>query len=382
VRNSLDKSLFIDLQWFADDNDEDAPGKTEEPTEYKIKELRKKGQVAKSQELVGAIGLLLTGLLLLFLAPSMFRTCVEMIRFYFLRAVELDPTKDAIITGSFISYFIRLVTPVLIIAFISAIFSNLVQLGNYLFSTEAITPKFSKVLPRFGQYFKRIFSIEGLVNLGKSLAKIIIIGVVSYLFISSEIHKMLNLQKADPYQALFFVAGIAIRMIIVVAVLLLVLGIADFYFQKWRFRERHKMTRHERKEEFKMMESDPEVQARIKSRFREMLKQNINTAVPKADVVITNPTHFAVALQFEKNMPGPMVVALGADSIAARIREIANENDVPLVENKPLARALYNETDVGEIIPEKYWTTVALILTRVWGLNEQRRNKIFAEGAA
>jgi len=382
VRNSLDKSLFIDLQWFSDDNDEDAPGKTEQPTEHKLKKLREEGQVVKSQELVGAIGLLLPGILLLFFAPSMFRTCVEMVRFFFLRAIELDPTKDAIITGNFINYFIRLAAPVLIIAFISAVFSNLVQLGSYLFTTKPIMPKFSKALPKFGQYFKRIFSTEGLFNLGKSLAKIVIIGVISFLFISSEINKMLNLQKADPYQGLFFVAGIAIRMLIVVAFLLLVLGVADYFFQRWRFRERHKMTRYEIKEEFKMMEADPQIQARIRSRFREMLKQNINTTVPQADVVITNPTHYAVALKYEKNMQGPMVIALGADTIAARIREIAQEHDVPLVENKPLAQALYRETDVGDIIPEVYYETVALILSRVWRMNELRRNKITSEGAA
>jgi len=139
------------------------------------------------------------------------------------------------------------------------------------------------------------------------------------------------------------------------------------------------MTRYEIKEEMKMYEADPHVQSRIRSRFRELLRQNIGVSVPKADVVVTNPTHLAVAIQYDqRSMAGPMVVAMGADEMSARIRQIAQENDVPLVENKPLAWALYRETDVGEIIPTAYWNTVAVILSKVWYLNEDRRRRISA----
>ncbi|MCL2181604.1 MAG: EscU/YscU/HrcU family type III secretion system export apparatus switch protein, partial [Treponema sp.] len=268
------KFAYIHLQWFSDSDDEDAPGKTEQPTEQKLKRLREEGQVVKSQELVGAIGLFLPALLLAVMAPSMLKTCVEMVKFFFMRAVELDPTKDAIIVGNFFRYLARLVGPILILAMVSAIFSNMVQIGGWLFTTKPITPNFSRALPKFGQYFKRIFSVEGLFNLGKSLLKIAIIGIVAYLFISSDIERLLNLQKADVYTGLTFIAGIAIRLIIVVAVLLLVLSIADYFFQRYRFRERHKMTRYEIKEELKMYEPDPQIQNRIRSRFREMLRQN------------------------------------------------------------------------------------------------------------
>jgi len=323
--------------------------------------------------------LLLPALLLLFMAPSMLKTCVEMVQFFFLRATELDPTKDAIIAGNFLIFFARLVLPILIVAVVSAIFSNMVQIGGWLFTTKTITPDFTKVIPRFGQYFKRIFSIDGLVKLGMSLVKIAIIGVVAYIFISSDINKLLNLQKVDVYRGLTLVSSIAIRMIIVVAVLMLVLSVADYFFQRWRFRERHKMTRYEIKEEMKMYEADPQVQSRIRARFREMLKQNINAAVPKADVVITNPTHLAVALQYDNSyMEGPMVVAMGADEMAAKIREIAKEHEVPLVENKPLAWALYRETDVGDLVPAAYFNTVAVIFSKVWRLNEERRRRMSA----
>jgi len=371
-------SLLIDLQWFADD-DEDAPGKTEQPTEHKLQRLREEGQVVKSQELVGALGLFLPALLLLFLAPSMLRTCIEMVKFFFTRVTEMDPTKDAIIAGVFLRYFVQLIWPILLVALVSAVFSNVVQLGGWLFTTKPLTPNFTKVLPKFGQYFKRIFSVDGLYNFFKSIIKMAIIGTVAFVLIYSERDKLLNMQKASVWLGLTTVASIAVKMLIISALLLLILAIPDYMFQRWRFRERNKMTRQEIKEEMKMYEADPQIQNRIRSRFRDLLRQNISTAVPQADVVITNPTHLAVALQYDqKTMPGPMVVALGADEMAARIREIAQENEVPLVENKPLAWALYKETDVGDIIPDTHWKTVAVILSRVWKLNEERRRRISA----
>jgi len=368
-------SFPINLQWFSDDdNDEDAPGKNFDPTEHKLKTLREEGQVAKSQELTGAIGLFLTALVLLLLAPSMLRTCVEMVRFFFLRAVDMDPIKDRIVAGNFILYFIRLCWPILLVAVISAIFTNLAQISGWLFTTKPITPNFSRALPKFGQYFKRIFSSEGAFNLFKSLVKIVIIGVVAFLFIRSDIEKLVNLQKSDVLTSLTFVAGIAIKMILVVAVLLIIISIADFFFQRWRFRERHKMTMKELKEERKQYEPDPMVQSRIRSRFRDLMRQNIGTIIPQADVVITNPTHLAVALQYDPgSMDGPMVTAIGEDELAARIRKIAEDNDVPLFENKPLAWALYRETNVGQIIPEKYFQVVAGILSKVWQLNDKKR---------
>jgi len=366
----------IHLQWFADD--EDAPGKTEEPTEHKLQRLREEGQVVKSQELVGAIGLFIPALLLLFLAPSMLRTCKEMINFFFLRAVELDPTKDAVILVVLLRYFVKLVWPILTVAVLAAIFSNVAQIG-FLFTTNTITPNFSKVLPKIGQYFRRIFSVDGIYNFIKSVAKMAIIGFVAFILIYSEIGKLINLQKADIGTGLTTVASIAIKMLIISAVLLIILSIPDYMFQRWRFRERNRMTRYEIKEEMKMYEADPQVQSRIRSRFRELLRQNIGVSVPKADVVVTNPTHLAVAIQYDqRSMAGPMVVAMGADEMSARIRQIARENDVPLVENKPLAWALYRETDVGEIIPTAYWNTVAVILSKVWYLNEDRRRRISA----
>jgi flagellar biosynthetic protein FlhB len=368
---------FISLQWFADDDD--TPGKTEEPTERKLERLRQEGQVVKSQEIVSAIGLLLPAVLLLFLAPSMLRTCVEMIRFFFTRVTELDPTKDAIIVVVFFRYLMRLAAPILAVALFSAVFSNVIQTG-FMFNTKPITPDFTRVMPRIGQFFRRIFSIDGAYNFGKSILKMAIIGSVSYILIRSDLEELINLQKVTLWQGFTTVSWIAIKMLIIASILMLILSIPDYMFQRWRFRERNKMTHYEIKEEHKQHEGDPMVQSRIRSRFRELLRQNLMAAVPKADVVITNPTHLAVALQYDqKTMPGPKVVAIGADEMAARIRQIAQEHGVPLVENKPLAWNLYNDTTVDDIIPVKYWNMVAAILSKVWYLNEERRRKLSAQ---
>jgi flagellar biosynthetic protein FlhB len=290
-----------------------------------------------------------------------------------MRAVELDPTKDAVIVGVFLTYLAKLALPLLAAAVFAALLSNLVQVG-FLFTAKPITPNFSKVLPKFGQYLKKIFSVEGVYNLFKSLIKILIFGSVAYFLIRSELHKLVNLQKAGIWLGLTTVAWIAIRMILICAVLLLLLSIPDLLFQRWHFKQKNKMSRHEIKEEMKMYEGDPQVRGRIRNRFRELLKQNIAASVPKADVVITNPTHFAVALEYQPEMPGPMVTAKGADEVDARIRKLAEEHNVPVIENKPVAQALYRETEVGEYIPEAYYTAVATIFRKVMDINELRRS--------
>jgi flagellar biosynthetic protein FlhB len=360
------------LQWFSDNAEEE--GRTEQPTEHKIQRLREEGQVSKSQELIGAVTLFLPALLLLFLAPYMLRTCVEMLRFFFLRAVELDPTKDALLVGVFFKYMAKLVLPILAVAVFAAVFSNIVQVG-FQFTTKPITPDFSRVLPKLGQFFKRIFSIEGVYNFFKSIVKMLIIGGVAFFLIRSDLRKLVNLHQAGIWLGLTAVASLAIRMIIICAILLLLLSIPDILFQRWRFREKNKMSRQEMKEEMKMYEGDPQIRNRIRSRFRELLKQNITEAVPRADVVVTNPTHYAVALEYHKEtMPdGPMVTAKGADEVAARIRKLAQESGVPMVENKYLARSLYQEVEVGDYIPQAYFTVVAMILSKVMHINELRR---------
>jgi flagellar biosynthetic protein FlhB len=368
--NYLSIAGVMDLQWFAAEDE----GRTEEPSEYKIRKAREEGRVAKSQELIAALGLLFPALAILFLAGYILRTCVEMLRFFFLRISELDPVRDRVVAGVFFSYFARLALPIALTAFAAAIFSNIIQTG-LLFTVKPLTPDFSKIVPRFGRYFQRtLFSMEGLFNFVKSIVKMAIIGITAFLLIRSNIEKLANLQTAGLWLGFTTIAGLAIRMLIISALLMLLLSIPDFFFQRWQFRESLKMTREEVKEERKMYEGDPQIRARIRHRMREFMTRNMAVNVAKADVVITNPTHYAVALEYDADaMPAPQLTAKGADEMAFKIREIARENDVPLVENKPLARALYAEVELGQSVPVMYWEAIADILARVRRLDEERR---------
>ncbi|MDR0600206.1 MAG: flagellar biosynthesis protein FlhB [Treponema sp.] len=363
-------ALAMDLQWFAAEDE----GRTEEPSEYKLRKAREEGRVAKSQELISALVLLFPALTILFLGRYILRTSVEMLRFFFLRINELDPVRDRIVGGVFFSYFVRLALPVAAAAAAAAIFANLVQVGP-LFTVKPLTPDFSKIVPRFGRYFQRtLFSMEGLFNFVKSIVKMAIIGVVAFVLVRSRVQELARLQTAGLWLGFTTVAGLAARLLIISALLLLLLSIPDMLFQRWQYRESLKMTKEEVKEERKMYEGDPHIKARIQRRMREFMSRNMAVNVAKADVVITNPTHFAVALEYDEDtMPAPLLSAKGADEMALRIRGIARENGVPLVENKPLARALYQEVEIGQNVPVAYYQAIAQVLAHVRALEERRR---------
>ena len=362
-------ALGMDLQWFATPEEE---GRVHEPTDVTYRKAREEGRVAKSQDIIAALGLLLPAIAIYFLAPWMLRTCAEMLRFFFTRINELDPLTDRVTAGLFMNYFLRLALPILSIAMVAALFSNWVQTG-FLFSTKPLGPDFSRILPRFGRYFERIFSVEGLVNLLKSVFKMGIIGTVAYIIVRSKFNELANLQKAGLWQGITLIASLAGKLLIIVALLLLGLSIPDFMFQRWQFRQSLKMTREAAKEELKQDEGDPEVRGRLKRLYRELLSRNMLSAVPNADVVITNPTHYSVALLYVMDqMEGPRVVAKGEDDLAFRIREIAKENDVPVYSNPPLTRAIYDRTEVGDQIPEWCFNAVALILAKFYTFEQMR----------
>ena len=333
-----------------------------------------RGFVAKSQELVGAIGLLFPALIIVILSGYILRTCVEMFRFFFTRVTELNIT-NSIVPGVFIQYFLRLTLPFLLVAVVAALFSNIVQVG-FLFASKPLVPDFTKVVPNFSRYLeKTLFSMQALFNLVKSIAKIAIFGIVAYTLIRNNIHRLANLQTMELWRGFTLVAGLAAQLLIISAILLLLLSIPDMFFQRWQFRQNIKMTRQEVKEERKMYEGDPQIRGRIQRRMREFMSRNMAVNVAKADVVITNPTHFSAALEYnETTMIAPVLTAKGADELAFRIRSIAKENDVPIIENKPLARALYAEVEVGDMVPLAYYEAIAQILAQVRRLDAQRRS--------
>ena len=354
---------YVHLQWFAAEDE----GRTEEPTEYKIKKAREEGKVAKSMELTSGVVLLFPIVAFGLLAPYVISTFMEMIRHFMMICTETDITRDARVIPAFFNYFLKITGPIAAVAFISAVLGNLVQVG-FLFTVKPLKPDLKRILPNFGKFIKRaLFSGESLFNLAKSLVKIAVIGVIAFFNIRMELDKIAHFFTTPIWLSVVTISKAAFRILVESAVAMLVIAIPDYLFQRKQYRDSLKMTKHEVKEERKMHEGDPLVQNRLRERMREILSRTMLQRVPEADVVITNPTHFAIAMEWDRmRMNAPSVLAKGQDHIAEKMKNLARENDVPIIENKPLARALYDEVEIGDSIPEKYYEVMAHILAQVY----------------
>lgn len=356
----------IHLQWFASAEDE---GRTEAPSDLKLRKAREEGRVPKSQELTGGLVLLLPVLTLILLAPWLLRGFVQILTFYIQRCTTAS-LSDGELMVEFLYALVRMVLPVAVTAIVAAVVANVIQNKGFLFTTKTIEPKISKVLPKFGEYFKKtLFSFEGAFNVVKSIVKVVVIFIAAYLLIRSEVPRLLTLMQANFWDGIVFIAEMTAKLLVITAVIFIVIAIPDYIVQRRQFMETMKMTKQEVKQEYKETEGDPLVKGKLRQYMHEMLRRNLPASVAKSDVVITNPTHYAVAIQYDSDsMAGPMVTAKGVDSLARRIREIATENRVPLVENRPLARALYAEVEIGEMVPENYYQALAVILANVYNM--------------
>ncbi len=363
-------SFDIHLQWFAAEDE----GRTEDPTEQKIRKAREDGKVAKSSEFTSAIVLLFPIIAIGVISPYLLDTMKEMVRFYMRISTELDVVTDFQLLPSFFSYFIRLFAPPALIAFTAALLANILQVG-FLFSVKPITPDLSKITPNFTRFLqKAFFSGEALFNFWKSIMKVVIIGIIAYINIRLELPTIIKFVNAPYQQSFLMIAGIAFRIMIISALAMLLLSLPDYLFQKHQHRESLKMTKQEVKEERKTTEGDPLVRSRMRERMRDLLNQNMLRNVPEADVVVTNPTHFAVGLEWKQDrMNAPTVIAKGQDNMAMRIKEIARQNEVPIIENKPLARALHAEVEIGDEIPEQYYEVMAIVISEVYHLKGESR---------
>ena len=342
-------------------------GRTEQPSEYKLEKARKEGRVAKSQEISGALVLLLCVVTIVFLSRWFFSEIITVFKFYFTQCASAD-VKNPAFLPAFFNIFIKCVLPIALISAVSAVTANIVQTKGFIFSLKPIEPKFSKIVPKFGEYLKKtIFSMKGLFNVAKSFGKVIIICFVGYLYIKKDLFTLIDIiDNGDVAGALAQVARMAAQILITVAVLFLALSIPDYFVQRHDFMEEMKMTKQEVKEENKEMEGDPEVKSKLQQMQRQLLSQNVRKAVAESDVVIANPTHFAVALKYDTSVAdSPMVNAKGEDNQALLIRRIAEENHVPVVENRPVARELYTNVEVGDIIPDIYFTVLAEIYSHL-----------------
>ena len=338
-------------------------GRTEQPSEYKLEKARKEGRVAKSQEVGGALVLLLCVITLVFLAKMLFNEIITIFRFYFTQCSTYN-VKNPAFLPAFFDVFIKCVLPIGLISAVTGVLANLVQTRGFIFSLKPIEPKFSKIVPKFGEYLKKtIFSMKGLFNVAKSFLKVGIIIFVAYIYIRRDLFVLIDIiDNGDVAGALGQVARMAAQLLITVAVLFFVLSILDYFVQRRDFMEEMKMTKQEVKEEYKEMEGDPEVKGKLQQMQRQLLSQNVRKAVSESDVVIANPTHFAVALKYDQSVAdSPMVNAKGEDQKALLIRQIAEENHIPVVENRPVARELYTNLEIGDIIPNEYFTILAEI---------------------
>ncbi|OJF77640.1 MAG: flagellar biosynthesis protein FlhB [Treponema sp. CETP13] len=364
----MSASQLMDLQWFAPDDE----GKTEEPTEHKLKKAREEGRVPKSQDLNSTLVMLFSSISIIIFGPWLMGNFVEIIQFYFRRCTEQE--INASLWIQFLHYFIKMVTPIALVAALAAIAGNVIQNSGFIFTTKTIEPKFDKIIPKFGEYLKKtLFSVEGAFNVFKSIAKVAAIFIIAYITIKNDLPTLLSLMNVNLGLAIKHIAGMVAKILIYTSLIFLVVAVPDYIVQRYQFRQQMKMTKQEVKEEFKEMEGDPKIKSKLRQMQQEIMSNNMKANVAESDVVIANPTHFAVAVKYEKEiMQGPEVKAKGQDNLAQQIKNIARENDVPIIENRPLARALYADVEIGDIIPEKYYTALATILGKVYSMKGKK----------
>ncbi|MCR4651362.1 MAG: flagellar biosynthesis protein FlhB [Lachnospiraceae bacterium] len=360
----------IDLQFFAENADGEE--KTEPATAKKLEDARKEGQVAKSKEIANCLGLLTAFLVLKFWTGQMGTRFIGNFEFVYNRIPEIaslvggtSPTAglNNMIRQSMLTIVIIL-APIMLIGFMVAFVSDLVQV-KWQPTAKPLQPKFSKINPING--FKRIFSVNSLVELVKSLAKILLVVYVVYSYIKDKTGILYILYSVSLTEGVALVGKTVTDLGIRVSAIYVIIALLDFAYQKYKFNKDMKMTKQEIKEEYKNIEGNPEIKSRIRQRMREVSMRRMMQSVPKADVVITNPTHYAIAVQYDTDIaPAPVVLAKGADYLAQRIKDIAKDNEIEIVENKPLARMLYANVEVGEQVPPELYQAVAEVLAFVY----------------
>jgi flagellar biosynthesis protein FlhB len=356
--------LSLDLQFFSGE-------KTEKATPKKRDDARKKGQTAKSQDVNTAIILLAVFLFLTFGASYIGNIVFDLFRHSFQEYMLMELTENTVqvITLDLMKELALLLGPIMLVAMLAGIVSNYIQVG-VMFTTKPLEPKLEKIDPIKG--FKRIFSMRAIVELLKSILKISFIGAITFVILWMNIEEVLSLSFKSVGDSLVTMAKLAVQMGIAASFALLFLSVFDYLYQKYDFEKNIRMSKQDLKDEHKNIEGDPLIKSKIKQRQREMAMRRMMQEVPQADVVITNPTHFAIALKYdESKRDAPYVVAKGVDYLAQKIKYIAKENEVVMVENRPLARSLYDAAEIGDTVPEEFFKAVAEILAYVYRIKNK-----------
>ena len=356
--------LSLDIQYFAQE-------KTEKATPKKKQESRKKGQVAKSQDVNTAFILLFVFLIFWFIGSFAVEQMFSIAQFTFQEYLLMELTESNVRT-MFVDFTVQavlIVAPIMLVAMLAAVFSNYLQVG-VLFAPEAIKMKLEKLDPIKG--FKRIFSVRALVEFLKSMLKITLVGLVTFSVLWIFMDEILKLSLYSVGEGVRLVGNLMVMMGLAVAFLLLFLSVLDYMYQKYDHEKNIKMSKQDLKEEYKKTEGDPLIKSKIKEKQKQMAMSRMMQEVPKADVVITNPTHYAVALKYnDQDMNAPVVIARGVDFIALKIINVAKNNEVITVENRPLARALYSQAEIGDQVPEDLFRVVAEVLAYVYRIQKK-----------
>lgn len=371
-RNTIqlkDRRFAYNLQFFGEGGD-----KTEKATPKKLDDARKEGRVARSSDLINGFMLLLMFFVLKLFGGIMANLFLDSFVKYYNKAsdisMEVFDVKQAVnLSNEIVIDIVIASLPVLIGSFVVALVGNIVQVG-WKVTGKPLKPKLDRLNPIGG--FKRMFSQEKVVELIKSILKVLAIALVAYNEVKDRWKFILNLYDFEFMQAVLNIFDIVLDVGIKISVIFVIIGLADFGYQKWKHLHDLRMSKQEVKDEMKQSEGDPQIKGQIRQKMREGARRRMMQDLPKADVVITNPTHFAVAVKYDKETAeAPYVLAKGADYVAANIKEIAKQNNIEIVENKPLARMLYYNVEIGDQIPPELYQMVAEVLAYVYSVKNK-----------
>ena len=348
--------------------------KTEKATPKKRKDERKKGNVFVSKDAVTAVSLIASFYGLKMFAPTILTSIQDLIKRY----ISIAGTKEIFLVSDIATTFVDLAVvflkcamPLVLIAVAVAIIVTMAQ-TKMLFTTKAAAPKFNRINPLNG--IKKMFSLRAIVELLKSLIKIVVLLYIVYTVLVDEVATLPALIDMNPMTAMMKTGGIIMDVVLKSGIAFIFLAAADYMYQWWDFEKNMKMSKQEIKDEYKQIEGNPQIKGRQRNVQQQRARQRMMQNVPEADVVIRNPTHFAVALKFDRDKDrAPKVIAKGMDQLALRIVQVAEENDVYVTEDRPLARALYDAVEVGEEIPEEFYKAIAKILAFVYNLKEKNK---------
>jgi len=350
--------------------------RTEQATPKRRSKAKSEGQVSKSQDLNSAVTLLL-GLSVLFAyLPYIFER-FKTVTITLLSDLNPDVIQKSTIwgfLGTYMAEIFRILIPIMTVMVIAGVAVNIIQIGP-MFSIKSIQPKFSKLSPmQMLSGFKKFFQLKSIVELLKSLIKLLIIGGIGYSVIDKHKLEIISLLGAQPEIGMMVMGKITVELIVKICIVLLILGIIDKKYQDYEYEKSIKMTKQEIKDERKNADGDPKIKAHIKQTQMKFAMQRMMTAVPTADVVVANPTHFAIALRYDTSKaPAPQVIAKGVDYVAFKIREVAEANGVPVVENPPLARTLYKIVPLDGMVPAELYVAVAEVLAFVFRTNKGKK---------